>query len=116
MYAKRKYIENTLSKHKLLNQKPECQNNRVDRVLGFFSSRPNRDPPPPQLQVSVSRPLVLGEAHSLAGEGVGGGSQFMDEGKTMGYEYSRYICTLWSKLMKESVTLVCRLVYSMLSG
>jgi hypothetical protein len=46
---------------------------RVDRVLGFFSSRPNwfGHPPPPHPQVSVS-PLFGsgGGTDSLAGEGV----------------------------------------------
>ncbi len=46
---------------------------RVDRVLGFLSSRPNWDLPPPYPQASVSPPLVSGGwALSFAGDGVGG--------------------------------------------
>ncbi len=50
---------------------------RVDKVLGFFSSRSNWDPHPFP-QVNVSPPLFPGRAHSLAGEGVGGSQ--LDEG------------------------------------
>jgi hypothetical protein len=39
-------------------------------VLGFFSSRPNWDPPPPHPQASVSSPF--GSGGDTAGEGVGG--------------------------------------------
>jgi hypothetical protein len=59
---------------------------RVDRVLGFFSGRPNWDPPPPPPTshplASVSYPPLVpvegGVTHSLAGEGVGESS--LDEG------------------------------------
>jgi hypothetical protein len=52
------------------------QDHRVDRLLGFFSSRPNWDHPLSHPQASVSPPLwFLGEAYSLGGEGVWG-SQF----------------------------------------
>jgi hypothetical protein len=58
---------------------------KVDRVLGFFSSRPNWDPPPPappHPQESVTIPLWFrppgGGTHLLAGEGVKGPSS--DEG------------------------------------
>jgi hypothetical protein len=38
---------------------------RIDRVLGFFSSSPNCNPPPPHLQASVSPPpLVPGGRHT----------------------------------------------------
>ncbi len=48
---------------------------RVDRLLGFFSSRPNWDPSHPQESV-FHPPLVPGGGtHSLAGEGGGEGSQ-----------------------------------------
>jgi hypothetical protein len=47
---------------------------KVDRVLGFFSSRQNWDPPTPHPQASVSpRPFGSGGTHSHAGDGVGGG-------------------------------------------
>jgi hypothetical protein len=50
---------------------------RVDRVLGFFSSRPNRDPlplPPSPAGECDPPPLVPGVGtHWLAGEGVHGG-------------------------------------------
>ncbi len=48
---------------------------RVDRVLGFYSSRPIGTHPPPQPTASVSPTLVSGRTHSLAGEGLVG-SQF----------------------------------------
>jgi hypothetical protein len=49
---------------------------RVDRVLGFFSSRPNWGPPPPLPQASVSPSFDSGGgggggAHLLGGDGVG---------------------------------------------
>jgi hypothetical protein len=37
--------------------KDEGTSHRVDRVLGFFSSRPHRDPPPPFPQARGSLPL-----------------------------------------------------------
>jgi hypothetical protein len=49
---------------------------RVDRLPGFFSSRPNRDPPPPKplTRRQVCAPLLFrGGTHSLAGEGVSEG-------------------------------------------
>jgi hypothetical protein len=47
------------------------QDQKVDRVLSFFSSRPNWNPPPPHPQASVSpAPLVPGGTHSHAGGGV----------------------------------------------
>jgi hypothetical protein len=49
------------------------EDHRVDRVLSFFSSRPNWDPQPPHPQASVSpHTLVWGGTHSLAGELMGG--------------------------------------------
>jgi hypothetical protein len=48
------------------------------RVLGFLSSRPNWDPQPLHPHGSVSPPLVPRGHHSLAGEGVGGGSNSDD--------------------------------------
>jgi hypothetical protein len=56
---------------------------RVDRVLGFFSSRPNWNPPLPHPQASVFPPLWFrGEGtDSLAGEVVGG-YQFRGGGQT----------------------------------
>jgi hypothetical protein len=74
---------------------------RVDRVLGFFSSRPNwriRTPPPSpsRPQASVSPPFGWGvgggryTTHSIAGEWVGG--PIPTRGQT--FWYSRYICTL----------------------
>ncbi len=60
----------------------------IDRVLGFFSSRPNLDPPTPSPagECIPPPPLVVGETHSLEGEGVGGPNP--DEGQTLWY--SRY--------------------------
>jgi hypothetical protein len=54
---------------------------RVDRVLGFFSSRPNWDLPPiPSPAGEYVPPFGSGggETHSLTGEGVGGPNS--DEG------------------------------------
>ncbi len=53
---------------------------RLDRVLGFFSSRQNWDTPhPPHPQASVSLPLVPGgRAHSITRDGGGGPNS--DEG------------------------------------
>ncbi len=49
---------------------------RVDRVLGFFSSRPHWDPPPPTRRRVCPLPSLLGsgvgKTHSLGGDGVGG--------------------------------------------
>jgi hypothetical protein len=46
----------------------------LDRILGFFSSRPNWDPPPPPSPSGqcVPSPFIPGGTRSLAGEGVGG--------------------------------------------
>jgi hypothetical protein len=41
-------------------------------VLGFLSSRPNRDPPTPSYAGECALPFGSGGKHSLAGEGVGG--------------------------------------------
>ncbi len=54
---------------------------RIDRVVGFFSSRPNRDHPiPSPAGDCVTTPfMVSGEGtHSLAGERLGGPNS--DEG------------------------------------
>jgi hypothetical protein len=62
-------------------------NHRVDRVRGFFPSRPNWDPP----QASVFPPLVPGgPTYVLAGEGVGGPNSY--EGTDAG------TCTLFVQL------------------
>jgi hypothetical protein len=37
----------------------ERSSHRVDRRLGFFSSRPNWDPPPPHPQANVSPPPLV---------------------------------------------------------
>jgi hypothetical protein len=58
---------------------------RVDRVLSFFSSRPNWDSPTPSHAGECVYSFLLfgsgrrGMAHSLAGE-EGGGSLISDEG------------------------------------
>jgi len=50
----------------------ERTNHKVDRVLGFFSSRPNWDPLyPTHRQASVPLSFGSGGTHSIAGEGVG---------------------------------------------
>jgi hypothetical protein len=45
---------------------------RVDRVQSFFSSRPNRDSPPPHPQSSLSSPLWLREGVYTLACGRGG--------------------------------------------
>ncbi len=49
---------------------------RIDRVLSFFSSRPNWDPPPfiRRRVLHPPPPFGSGGAHSIAGEGMGGPS------------------------------------------
>ncbi len=71
---------------------------RVDRVLDFFSSRPNWDSPTPSpAGECVPPPLVPlegGGGHSLAEQGVGE-SQFGQGNRRLWY--SRYsICTVWA--------------------
>ncbi len=57
----------------------EASLQRVDRVPGFLSSRPNWFSPPPHPQASVAFPFDTGGGtHSLTGEGVGGPNS--DEG------------------------------------
>ncbi len=60
---------------------------RVDRVLGFFSSRPNWDTPPPHL---FTRRRVCPFPVTNGG---GGKVLLRTRGKTLWF--SRYICTLW---------------------
>ncbi len=58
---------------------------RVDRVLGFFSSRPNWDPPLPHTQKSVyPPPFGSGGGGTLAcGWGGGGGGPIQARGQTL---------------------------------
>jgi hypothetical protein len=73
----------------------------VDRVIGFFSSRPIWKPPPPPPSPSDAGECVPhpfgpggGGTHSHAGEGIGGPNS--DEGTdTVVYSRYEYICTLW---------------------
>jgi hypothetical protein len=63
---------------------------RVDRVLGFFSSRPNWDPPPPpHPQASVSHFWFRGGGNTLACGRGGGGFPIRTRGQTLWC--SRYI-------------------------
>ncbi len=57
--------------HFLISRFSDGKNYRLDRVLSFLSRRSNWNSPPPHTQASVSPPWFRGEAHSLAGEGVG---------------------------------------------
>ncbi len=67
---------------------------RVDRVLDFFSSRRNWDPPSPHPKASVSPPLVPGETLSW-------GVPIRTREQTLWY--SRYICTFCSyRLFSQS--------------
>jgi hypothetical protein len=61
---------------------------QIDRVLGFFSSRPNWDP--------ITFGSGGGGAHSPAGEGVGREVPVRTRGQTMWYSsVCRYTFTLW---------------------
>jgi hypothetical protein len=68
---------------------------RADRVLGFFSSRPNWDPPTPLTRKRVCAPLPHfgseGEGHTRLRE-MGWGSPNSDEGTDT--VYSKYIYVL----------------------
>jgi hypothetical protein len=69
---------------------------RVDRVLGFFFSRPNWDPPPPIPSPTGECVPSFGSeggTHSLAGEGMGE-SEFGRGHRHWG-TLSIYICTLF---------------------
>jgi hypothetical protein len=70
----------------------KCVNHRVDRVPGFFSSRPNWDSPSPSGE-SVPPPFGSGgEVYTLA-EGRGGGGPSSDEGTdtVVLYEYMYFV-------------------------
>ncbi len=71
----------------------KCTAHRVDRVLGFFSSRPKFGLPHPFTRRRVCPPFYSsGEGtHSLAGGS--GGVPIPTRGQTLWY--SRYIFTLW---------------------
>jgi hypothetical protein len=64
----------------------DSKRHRVDRVLGFFSSRPNCDSPSPSNAGECVPPLLVpGGTHSLAGElGGSGRSQFGREDRRCG--------------------------------
>ncbi len=64
---------------------------RVDRVLGFFSSRPKRNTPPPSEGECVHPLLVPGGTHSLAGEG-GRGVPIRTRGQTLWYSRYKVLC------------------------
>ncbi len=84
----------------------EYGNHRADRLPGFFSGRPNWDPPPLTTSRVWRRPLPLwlrGEGNiRLVESGCEGGVPIRTRGKTLWY--SRYICTL---LRKQYVSVVC---------
>ncbi len=68
-----------LSSNHEKNQKsvPICKPQSRQSAIGFFSSRPNWDPFLPLTHRQVCPlPLVPGDTHSLAGEGLGRGTQF----------------------------------------
>ncbi len=83
---------------------------KVDRLLGFFSNRPNGVPPPPHSQVSVSLHFVPGGggAFSLAGEGMGrsqfgGGDRY---GGTLGiYVLCGFSCRIGSNQWEAAMQL-----------
>jgi hypothetical protein len=71
---------------------------RVDILLGFFSSRPNWDPPPPYPQ-GIVFPLLWyrkGGTHSLAGER--GGVPIPMREQALWYSRYTCMCTLWAYL------------------
>ncbi len=79
---------------------------KVDRVLGFSSSRPNWDPPPPQPAGEFGSPppppwVPGGGTHLLGGQGLGGPNT--DEGTdTLVKNVHIYCtCTLCSSLMEQ---------------
>ncbi len=74
---------------KLYFHGPSSRNSycRVDRVLGFLSSRRNWYPPPPHPQASVPPPLWFrGRRDTLAGEVVGGGVPILTRGPEVGID------------------------------
>jgi hypothetical protein len=69
--------------------------NRVDRVLGFFSSRPNWDSPSPSPTGECVAPSFgsgRGTVHTAMGRGGGGGGgPGSDEGETLWYTLGKYV-------------------------
>ncbi len=94
---------------RLGNQASNALTHKVDRVLGFFSSRPNRDPHPltrrrlcpPSLWFLGRDTLACGCGRG----GGGGGSPNSDEGKTLWYSmytvYAQYFVVLQILLTTE---------------
>ncbi len=83
---------------------------RVDRVLGFFSRRPNWDSPTPSpAGENVSPPLVPGGDTLSCGRGRGGGVPIRTRRQTLWY--SRYIhmyfvgslMCIWSQIHESTV-------------
>jgi hypothetical protein len=66
---------------------------KVDRVLGFFSSRPNWESPTPSPAGECGPPLWFGGGGTLACERGDGGSQFR-----RGDGHCGTLCTLWVML------------------
>jgi hypothetical protein len=60
-----------------LNHRIHGLNHRVDRVLGFFSSRPNWDPRSPHLQTGVFPPPLVPLGDTLTRGRGDEGSQFV---------------------------------------
>jgi hypothetical protein len=88
---------------------------RVDRVLSFFSSRPNWDPPPSP--AGDCPPLWFRDGvhsdtndvdvtHSLAGEGFGCGVPIRTRGQTLWYSW--YMCSLWYAQWESTLNSCCR--------
>ncbi len=78
-----------------LGSNAERNNHRVDRVLSFFSSRPNWDSPTPLTRIRVPVPpprFGSGGGTFACGRG-GGGVPIRTRWQTLWY--SRYICPLW---------------------
>jgi hypothetical protein len=79
--------------HPLAISTPSTRVTSAHRVLGFFSSRPNWDIPPPHPQESLYPPFGSGGGtHSVAGEGRG--VPIRTRGQTLLYSRSTRICTL----------------------
>jgi hypothetical protein len=77
----------------------------VDRVIGFFSSRPELgQPPPPHPQANTSPPLWFRGTGTLSCGRGWGGVPIRTRRQTLWY--SRYICTLWVRVSDHKYTKV----------
>jgi hypothetical protein len=74
------------------------------RVLGFFSSRPNRDPPPPTLtRRRVCPPPPFGSGGDTFACGRGGGSQFGRGERHCGTLGINVLCVLLNSIYRRRI-------------